>query len=109
MMDAPNGLSRTGKKAHKAVMAFLTKKGLTNDGGSKVFYSPSEWKARGEQYGVDSVLIVTHDGGDHAAAFTMDYGYKLSEELTEALEKKGLWFEQCTGWYSAVYTREGVR
>lgn len=75
-----------------------------NTGGCKMFYTPEEWKERRELYGTESLVVVVHDGGDHAAYFNWDYEcYKLIESLGEELAKIGCFAEQCTCWYSAIY------
>lgn len=100
----PGDLTPQGRKAAEVILEFLEEKDLTYHGGGGRFYSPQEWQDRGEQYGVRSVLVITHDGGDHAAAMNMDYGaYALMEELADRLQNHGLYLEQCTSWYSAVY------
>ena len=100
----PDGVSALGKKAHEAIMAVLQKYDCARSGGCKVFYSPKEWKARGEQYGLKSQLIVVYDGGDHRRFFNMDEEeYKLWDEMHDALGKVGVYAEECTGWYAAVY------
>lgn len=100
----PAALSDQGNTAAQVILEFLEEKGLTYHGGGGKFYSPQEWVDRGEQYGTRSVLVVTHDGGDHAVAFNIDYGaYALQEELTQRLGAHRLYVEQCTSWYSAVY------
>lgn len=77
-------------------------------GGCRTFYSPAEWKARGESYGLESVLIVCHDGGDVASFFNYDYEcYQRLENMREALEKVGYWAEPCTSWYTAIYRSRG--
>lgn len=103
-LQQPDNLSNKGKKAHAAIVAFLEKHDLTYTGGCKAFYSPTEWKEMGEDYGCDSELIVCHDGGDHGDAFSWDReNYKTIEAMNEALEKIGLYSEQCTCWYTAIY------
>jgi hypothetical protein len=73
-------------------------------GGCRAFWTPEEWRARKEEYGTDSVLILVHDGGDLAQYCNWDYEqYSLSGQLDEALTKAGYYCEQCTCWYSAVY------
>ena len=73
-------------------------------GGCRAFYSPKEWKERKEDYGLNSVLIVVHDGGDLAKYCNPDYeSYSDCENLNKALEKIGYYLEGCTCWYSAVY------
>jgi hypothetical protein len=75
-------------------------------GGCKAFYTPKEWKARGEDYGTESKLVIVHDGGDLAPYFNSDYmRYEMGEEMQKALLAKGYYFEQCTCWYSAVYKK----
>lgn len=74
------------------------------DTAGRSFYSPKEWKARGERYGLQSELIVVHDGGDLASFFNPDYGsWKLQSAMNEALEKVGYYAEPCTTWYTAIY------
>ena len=100
----PAGLSKQGRAAAKAIVEFLTEHGMTDHGGSGKFYTPREWRDRGEEYGTRSLLIITHDGGDHAAAFSWDYEqYELMEQLRGRLSKIGVYVEQCTSWFSAVY------
>lgn len=107
----PDGLDEKGERAYEVVMAFLKARGMTYTGGCKAFYSPKEWRERGEEYGLESCLIVTHDGGDHARAFSFDachvHGrpeeYEPCESMQDALGKVGCFAEQCTVWYTAIY------
>jgi hypothetical protein len=105
-LACPEGLNELGRKAHSAIVAELERQEATHTGGCKVFYSPTEWRARGEDYGhsLKSALIVVHDGGAHAAAFDFDHEcYGVMESMRKALEAVGCFVEQCTSWYSAVY------
>lgn len=103
-LERPEGLSKDGNRAYDIIMTFLESRGMTDPGGCKTFYSPAEWKSRGEEYGRNSELVIVHDGGDVAAICNMDYGnYKLHDALQEALSTAGFYFEGCTCWYSAVY------
>ncbi|MFZ2177637.1 MAG: hypothetical protein WAW17_27135 [Rhodococcus sp. (in: high G+C Gram-positive bacteria)] len=101
----PTDLTPHGRESAELIHTFLVEKGITDHGGGGHFYSPTEWDERGEKWGLNSLLIITHDGGDHAAAFNLDYG---AEELVEALRKRlrsiGVYVEQCSSWYSAVHT-----
>jgi hypothetical protein len=100
----PVGLSHDGNKAYDVIMAFLKSHDMTNTGGCRAFYSPQEWQARKETYGLKSVLIVSHDGGELAAVFNMDYEmYDLCDEMNQTLAASGLMHEPCTTWYTAVY------
>ena len=100
----PADLGEKGRVAAEVILELLEEKDLTYHGGGGRFYSPREWEDRGEEYGRRSALIITHDGGDHAVALNIDYGaYNVMEELAERLRAHGMYLEQCTSWYSAVY------
>ena len=102
----PEGLSAKGREAAEAIIKFLEANGADDAGGCKVFYTPKEWADRDEEYGLKSELVVVHDGGDHAGAFNYSYEqYDLIDGLLETLEPLGLYAEQCTCWYSAIYCR----
>jgi hypothetical protein len=94
-------------RPHEQVIARAVLKGLPKGavgGGCRAFYSPDEWAKRGEEYGTKSLLVVVHDGGDLASACNMDYcEYGMHDHMVKTLEKHGLYIEQCTCWYSAVY------
>ena len=104
--DIPKGLSRKGRKA-AALLKKLAKKHFgekTSGGGCRAFYTPQEWKDRGERYGTDSLLVVVHDGGDMAPMLNMDYCcYDLHDEVWKALQEIGVYAECCTGWDTAIY------
>lgn len=77
-------------------------------GGCRTFYSPAEWRQRGEEYGLESMLIVCHDGGDVATFF--NYAHECDsrvEKMQEALERVGYWADPCTSWYTAIYRSRG--
>ncbi|MEB3023005.1 MULTISPECIES: hypothetical protein [Mycolicibacter] len=101
----PDDLSADGKEVAETIRQFLSDKELQYHGGGGRFYSPAQWHDRGEEYGTNSLLVITHDGGDHAPAFNLDYGHHtLHEELQKLLtDKHGVFIEACTSWYSAVY------
>ena len=105
-LDKPTGLGPRGEAAYDAIVAFLRRRKMTYTGGCKTFYSPAEWKARGEKYGLESALIVVYAGGEVRRAFCADEeDYKCIDAMHAALEKVGLYAEECTGWYCAIYTR----
>ena len=100
----PEGLSAKGRVAAEAILTLLKRDEATHTGGCKMFYSPEEWKARGEAYGIGSLLIVCHDGGDHAGYFNWDYeNYEAVAAMNAALGAVGCYVESCTCWYSAIY------
>ncbi len=102
--EIPEDLSPEGKEAAKVILSFLEREGRLHSGGCRVFYSPQEWKDRGEEYGLESELIICHDGGDHAAVFNLDYEcYKLYDAMFDELQSAGFFPEGCTCWYSAIY------
>lgn len=103
-MIIPDDLSECGRKAADVIAVFLDERGLKAAGFDRIFYTPKEWRDRGEKYGLRSELIVVHDGGAHAPAFNWDYrNYDLVEQLRVRLQTVGCFAEQCTTWYSAVY------
>lgn len=64
------------------------------------------WEPPGRrQYGSGSVLVLLHDSCDHLAPYVnYDLGqYSKIDELAKALSEVGLFAEDCTGYYSAVY------
>lgn len=88
----------------RVITDWCQRKDLTKTGGCKVFYTPDDWRDRGNVYGRDSVLIISHDGGALAHVCNMDYGcYALMEEFTQFLYSHGYYIEACTSWYSAIY------
>jgi hypothetical protein len=129
-LDEPKGLCPVGKKAYAAIVEYLRQRGMTNTGGCRAFYSPTEWRERGEEYGLKSKLIVVYDGGDLRPFFNMDATLEVSVDLAEfareegldlpkqnpyaiyeamqaELAKVGLYSEECTGWYAAIYETRG--
>ena len=103
----PEGLSPLGRQAAETIVAFLTEHNRTFHGGGGTFYTPQQWAERGERYGTESTsqLVIVHDGGDHAAAFNWDYDEPAFREALRArLDPLGVYPEQCTSWYSAIYT-----
>ena len=100
----PEDLDADGNAAYDALISFLKENDSLETGGCVTFYSPQEWADRGESYGLHSVLIVAHDGGDVAPYFNYDYGDSdKMERMREALAAVGFWPELCTGWYTAIY------
>jgi hypothetical protein len=75
-------------------------------GGSRAFYSPLEWRARGESCGNGAALVVVHDGGDAASYFNWDYGdEKAAEAMGKLLSKLGYFAESCSSWATGIYHR----
>lgn len=73
-------------------------------GGCQTFYSPGEWRQRGEEYGLRSKLIICHDGGDVATFFNYNYEcHSRMEAMINLLAEVGYFAEPCTNWYTAVY------
>jgi hypothetical protein len=117
----PESLDDAGQRAFKIITAYLQAHGRDNTGGCKAFYAPAEWAAREEQYGTRSHLVIVYDGGAMRPVFSMDAAYDLDcdayqqtgkkrepyslyEGMQAKLREAGLYFEECTRWYSAVYS-----
>ena len=99
----PDNLSDAGKTAYEIIMKVMGEE-LIDTGGCTTFYSSKQWIERGEDYGTKSELIICHDGGSVGDYFSYDnYNYELINKMSEALEAVGLYTEQCTSWYSALY------
>ncbi len=112
------GLDEKGRRAHEIIVAYLAEHGRTEAGGCKVFHAPSTWN---QEYGGRSHLVVDHRGGPLGPVFSMDAAYDLDcayyrktgktrepyalyEGMQNRLREAGLYFEDCTRWYSAVYS-----
>jgi hypothetical protein len=103
--DIPKGLSPPVREVAKAIVsAANTFAGRTTKGAGKSFYSPEEWALKGEDFGTNAELIVTHDGGDLAKHFNYNYGNTAAvSAMMDALAALGFFSESCTSWYSAIY------
>lgn len=104
----PEGLSEAGQKAAEAIVAYF--KSLEVDDfevytDSRVFYSPQEWEERGEKYGRNSELVIVYEGSDLYHWFNYNSSWiGFTEKMTEELEAVGVYSEECTSWYCAIYT-----
>lgn len=100
----PERLSAEGQRAWKVITDFLQRRKLTHSGGhDKVFYSPEEWKRRGEEE-VGGELYIIHDGGEHARAISWEAEDEKSREaLQTQLRSAGMFMEQITYVTSGVY------
>jgi hypothetical protein len=113
----PEGLSTQGQRAHAIIVAYLTERGLLKNDGDQAFHAPGNWN---QAYGTRSLLVIDHQGGPLGPVFSMDSAYEsdcahyrktgksrepyaLYEGLQEKLREVGLYFEDCTRRYSAVY------
>jgi len=100
----PPELLPRGKEAAQLILTFLLAEGLTGTCGCQAFYSPQQWKERGEKYGHDALLILVYDGGDINSCMDPTTGpHELIDRFEENLEQHGFVIEPCTHWYSAIY------
>lgn len=119
----PADLAEPGRRAYEVVVAYLKERGFSDNGTCKAFFSPAEWAAREESYGTKSHLVVVYDGGAIRPVFSMDAAYDLDcavyqetgtkrepyqlyEGMQQKLREAGLYFEECTRWYAAVYSMD---
>jgi hypothetical protein len=104
--DIPDGLSDRGHKAAEQIVALARNHfgADSSGGGCRAFYTPAEWRERSEEYGLESELIVVHDGGDLAPFFNYDYlVYTLIEKMDGRLRAIDCYAQNCTCWYTAIY------
>lgn len=100
----PSNLSKEGKIAYKTIMEVMEDTFNIDTGGCTTFYSPKEWIDRKEDYGTKSELIIVYDGGTVGDFFNYEnFNYDLINKMDQALKIVGLYTEQCTNWYSALY------
>lgn len=96
------GMTSEQRKVRAVVMRTMGSKAYS--GGCRAFYTPEEWKAKGERFGTESVLVLVHDGGTLASFCNWDYcETDRVERLQRNLREAGYFIEQCTTWFSAVY------
>ena len=101
--DIPKTLCRAGRKAAEALREFCLKHDLTHTGG-RVFYSPEEWRARGEAHATSSLLVIVYDGAACRRALSFDGGdYRTLEAFRLILDSLDVFSEECTCWYSGIY------
>lgn len=95
-----------------AIREWLSSKGIETDPSDFRLYDPHR-----DEYGQRSLLIITHEGTDAARAISLDGAYNayarpdqdcygLYNQFVEYLDKMGVYIEQCTRWYSAIYADE---
>lgn len=106
----PPKLSAGGKEAARLILDFLLAEGLTGTCGCRAFYSPQEWKQRGEEYGHNALLILVYDGGDITTCMDPAKGqHDLVDRFSDNLEQNGFVLEPCTHWYSAIYDEDNYQ
>lgn len=103
----PPELSERGNEAARLILNFLLAERLTGTCGCRAFYSPKEWKQRGEEYGHNSLLILVYDGGDITTCIDPAKGqHDLVDRFMDNLDRNGFVIEPCTDWYSAIYDED---
>ena len=93
----------TTEELQTLLTKFFKKEGLESH-GCQTFYTPEEWKERGESYCCNSKLVVVYDGSDVRRAMSLDgEDYKLNERMQNMLRAVGCYYEEGTHWYGGVY------
>ena len=104
--DLPEGATEEQARIHATIVKVIGPK--ARSGGCRGFYTPQQWRQRGEEFGLDSALIVVHDGGDLAPYFNYAYEReRLREKMNKALKAIGYYADPCTGWYTAIVKANG--
>jgi hypothetical protein len=83
--------------AEQAFIEVIESMGMDLEGLS--FYSPKQWRDRGESYCLDADLIVVFE--EHMLYEMLLEG--IVSDLIDELGARGYWFEQGTSWYLGVY------
>jgi hypothetical protein len=121
-LTMPEGLSAPGRRAHAIIVAYLAEHGIAKHDGEPAFHAPQSWN---QEYGARSHLVIAHEGSALGPVFSMDFAYEsdcahyrkigkarepyaLYEGMQAKLREAGLYFEDCTRWYSAVYSIDGT-
>ncbi len=104
----PPGLSEMGQRAWRLIMDEAIEMGATHTGGCKAFYSPKEWLEREEEYGLGAELVVVYDGAELKYLLSLDSAfdagdYSATDRMVEKLAEIGMYPEECTCWYAAIY------
>lgn len=102
----PTGLSRKARKLALAIVKLAKERNWY--AGQKVFWSPKQWKDKGEHYGLNAELVILHECGDHAPFFSLDHSsytgsYKQYDEQVKFLSGYGFYSEGLYTWSSAIY------
>lgn len=93
-------LENLGRMRH-AVNEWLITEGLLGDAK---FYTGEEWRARGEQFHEEAVLVLVIDGS--ALHTILNYGGDTSE-FDDLIESFGFWYELGYSWSVGFYPEEG--
>ena len=104
--DVPTGLTRESRAIAYAIRK-VAEQNQWNSGGQKVFWSPAEWREKGERWNSD-ILNLLFEGGDHAPSFSLDYsynrnGYSDYELMLELLKEHGVYSEQYFSWAGGIF------
>lgn len=104
MLDIPENLSVQGKAAVEVIIKRVRADQANPIGLEQAFCSAQDWADRGEKYGLKSELIIIHDGGDLGPYFSYDReNYNAIEKMDKDLHEIGMYAQQCTRWYTAIY------
>lgn len=115
--EIPTGLTRDARKLAYAIRNYLSSEGVEDTSSGRAFYSPGEWRDRGEQYGTRSALVVVYDGNGVAPYFSLDAtappwskpeAYHRYEAMMSLCREHGFYFEEATGWYACIYPIGGA-
>lgn len=88
------------KPLMKELQAYLEEHELVGDA---FFCSPKVWRAREEEYGLKSDLVLVYDGSDLYGIMNGYCGGPYYEDIWNICQKHGYYFEPCTSWYCAFY------
>lgn len=114
-LPCPADADALGRAAYATLARFLAERGIAAT--DLILYTGPAWKARGESYGHGAALVVVHDGAPAGRFLSMDKAYWTGrpgcydgyEALQESLRAAGLYMEDCTVWYTAIYEDKPIK
>ena len=105
-LKAPETITKTGARAWKVIVEYLTNREMDYTGGCKAFFTGLEAEKYHGYKLADAVLVVHYDGGNLRYCFNRNWETtNLVDEMERALEDAGFCVQPSTNWASAIYVK----
>jgi hypothetical protein len=89
----PDDITPRAREAAEIILAQARALNISAEGEGRLFYTPAEWRKRGERYGLNADLIVVHEDGLKLA---------ILNAARSDLEKRRFYCEEAETWYSII-------